>query len=256
MFELIIKFRVLLLGLIYNKTSERYFVKYKKLIQKSFFYEKDYNYLLAINMKEKLADVVNNKIKHERSPAHFTEEIIQFGQVAFGSILKQFKKSHAKPDVVVYERFEDTVFVIFTYREQLLGRKVRRNFVFCNGEFFLGEIIIPQDPANQKHYDKLTLSDGQIKLGVVSDLFKSFHVDMPPDLVDFFTISDNDSGRIQFLDNGFTYQIKYFSKKNQKLYDLLLRLYHNSQEIDQAKKVIISSFMSGEVPVTDHSYAY
>jgi hypothetical protein len=256
MLEISIKIRLIFLRLFFNPIGEAYFVRFKRLIEKSIVFQKEYSLIINTSIRDKLSDLIDPKLKHEQTPVYTTTNYVQFGLLQFGSTLSSFNKNFAKkPDLVVFEHFEKHLFTVYIYKEQLLGRKVRRNYVFCDGEYFLGEVIIPMPTRITHQTNSSVLTNLQIKTALISDLHNTFHLASNNQSQDFFTIKSNDNSLVQFQDNGFSFQIKYFSRKNEQLYSTLVRLYQSNAELDPSNSVIIRQFLSGAFPVVEGSYA-
>jgi hypothetical protein len=243
--ELIAQIKLLLLKLFFNPSGEKFYRRYKRVIEKSLFYRNAFRSLDSLNLNEHLSDLILKESKYTSSPLYLAQEKIKFGSLSFGTSLKDVMDTADSPDFISFERFQGEIFVSHKYMEQLLGRKASRIFIFCNGAFFFGEIIIPADPyASPQRQLKATRNE--IKLALISEIVSKYKVSGEIVLHDNFIIKDEDGGLIYFKDTGFGYHLKYFSAKNPEIFKTLLRFFETKNNDNQIRKELLRTFISGE----------
>lgn len=245
MFELHIKLKLFFLRLFISPYKEFFFNKLKGLIKDSVVYQKEYHNLLETTLRNKLPDVINNNVKFDGENNFSTHEPIQFGSVSFGYPLEAFKNLYPKPDLVVFEHFEHHLFTICTFRENLLGIRLKRNFLFCDGEFFMGEIVVPKSQSFSNHGDVERLNNKQIVEGIIHDILSMNHIPKPTKWLDFFTIRDEKKGFIRFVDTGFSFKILYFSTQSEAILTILKRLFYQENNQSPYDNPLIHNFLQG-----------
>ncbi|MEI6899279.1 MAG: hypothetical protein WCL00_05335 [Bacteroidota bacterium] len=248
--EFIIRIKLLLLHHLFSPYGERYFFHYKRIAQQSRFYKYSYFDVNSLDVRETLSELQQNEEMEPGIMNFPTDEKINCGTVQFGSSLRSLKKLLKKPDFAAFERYGNTLFTMHSYNHQMLGRTIKKNYIYSDNEFFYGELLIPSDPTLSMRDDPSFMSDVEIKKTILADLFKQYNIIQPNELIDFFTFTDKGNSKLIFFDNGFAIKIKYLSRENQDILRTIKNLFEPNFQIRKENISLIGSLLSGETSGT------
>jgi hypothetical protein len=250
--EFITKCRVFYITLFFNRYSERYFNLLVKTIRNSVTYIREFQYLTSIDIRQKVTELVANEERLNNIPVYMTSERIRFGRDEFSRERKHLHKNKVKPDFVIFERFENDVFTVYNYQEQLFNKKLKRNYYFLDDSLFMGEILIQNDGSLAKNNSIAIMTWEQIRGSLIDDLFKRYNITAQDRIPVSFIIKNDYDELIYFVDMGFFYQIRYFSRMDPAVNQVLSKMFDNGTRDSDAGADRIHSIFSGEMNMSDH----
>ncbi len=154
-------------------------------------------------------------IKPESSIKQYsTEQQVNFQEIAFGESLKSFLRKYKSPDCYTIQQFFKYEIRVYGYRRKTYSKKDKNLFYFINGQFAMGEILIPVNPLMEKKT-------------ILEALGKKYNLELAGEESNNFIIKDSSGRLLLFEDNGFQYALRYTKNEFYGLKEAWIK-YHKS----------------------------
>ncbi len=179
---------------------------------------------------DKLSDFVLIKRQKRDFQVYYSNISILFGQIPFGTNVKELSGAYKKPKYINFELFNNEVLLAHIYKDKFLTRQSRKSLVFFNNEFFFGDVTVNKEAVFQKDSKNPILTNREVKCKMIQDISKLYQIELPAK-EDQFIIVDGSGTTLWFCDTGFAYQIRYFSSKNHKIGERLFHYFTNHNNV-------------------------
>jgi hypothetical protein len=187
--------------MIYGQFSFEFYHLYKK-----YFIRSPYQYCFRDEFITHLLYVISKK---EEIPSYKSGKDIYFENTPYFINYKDFLKKKGMPHCFNAFAFNEPDFIIKAvgYQAMIAGSKAILVYYFMDDSFFMGEYIF----KNPKNNIKASLTD--------------YFLDKDDFSTDNFYIENTKDRIIHYQDTGFTIDIKYLTKENQAIIEILDRYY-------------------------------
>ncbi|MEI6455955.1 MAG: hypothetical protein WCO93_06665 [bacterium] len=201
-------FRLAYLSMVYGKYSYEFL---------EFFKENDLRSPHNNCIKDEITMHFYCFYKRIRNAAEYkTKTNIEFGQVPFLTLYKQMLRSKGSPQCVNVARFSDSRVNVLGYHETMQGMKMKAIHYFIDNLFIMGEYSIPE-----LH---------KVKTNAVNTALAAKYLNGVEPTEDVFYITDPSGNQINFENNGFSINVRYLFKGNQRANDILNTIFSNGDE--------------------------
>lgn len=194
---------LLLIRMVYGKYSIEFLSLFKR-----FFKRSPFQYCFRDEFVSHVLFVLDMK---NEIPVYKTFSTVNFEDQPFFTPYKDFLKQRGEPYCFNAFSFDNPHFIIKVvgYQEKISGQKGIASYYFIDDLFFMGEYIFKQNS------DK------------IKKIFLEPFIDVKKVSEDNFYIENTHDRVIHYQDTGFSIDIKYLSREDKQILDLL-KTYHDA----------------------------
>ena len=191
--------RIFTARIVFGKYSARRINLYKKFTGKSPF---------AYCIKDDFINYIAGFYQKINSLDSFdTEQEITYSDIPFGASFGEVLNKNGKPLCVNAHRLETFDLKVIGYRETLFSTEIKSYYFFLNNRFFMGEYIFKET--------------GNDKIAELAQILHKKYLGGLKAKSDNFLIRGANQSFIRFEHSGFYLSIKYLSRADQKIAEML-----------------------------------